>query len=579
VCAFWENQQFDSIAPHDCVGSNIQVEVRRNKVMRVLPRENESLNEIWLSDRDRYSYTGLYNQDRLTSPMIKQGDKWHEVDWETALNYAVEGLKTVRDAHGMDNVGALVSATSTTEEMYLAQKILRGLGSNNIDHRVRQSDFSDEELAPAFPSLGQTIEALEYNNAILLIGSWTRKDQPIIGHRIRKASKKGAQIMAINNIDYDFNLPLAENIVVSPSQMVAELAAVCKSLITLTGVSVPDSLKGMLENVSSHDGHLEIAKHLNSADVATVLIGTQAINQNNFADIRALANLTAELSGAKLGYLTEGGNTAGAWLAGAVSHRGAANTAMLPGKTAADMMNEGINGLILLGLEPEFDCANPSKALSTVNETDFVVSMNNFVTDTMKEYSDVLLPVAAFTETSGTYVNIEGDWQSFSGSVQPLGDARPAWKVLRVLGNLFNLDGFDYVTSEEVRDELKELCDTAESNTPAQLRYPEALNTEKSLMRIGYLPLYNSDAVVRRAQPLQQTGDAMTAAIYMNDATAQQLNINGAAQAIAEQDGNSVTLDVVLDEAVPTNCVMIPMATEGSRGLGDGYGAIEVRLA
>ena len=575
----WENKQMPSIAPHDCVGSNVNVEVRRNKVMRVLPRENESLNEIWLSDRDRYSYTGLYSEDRLTTPMIKQGEQWHEVDWETALDYAVEGIKTVRDNSGIDKVGALVSPTSTTEEMYLLQKLIRGIGSNNIDHRLRQLDFSDQDIAPAYPSLGQGVADLENNNAVLLIGSWTRKDQPIIGHRLRKASKQGANIMAINSIAYDFNLPLTENIVVSPSQMTAELAAVCKALSTLSGKAVPDDLKGMLENVDSHDGHLEIAKHLNGADSAAVLIGTQANNQTNFADLRALANLAAELSGAKLGYLTEGGNTAGAWLAGAVSHRGAANSSTSAGKTAADMINSGMNALVLLGVEPEYDCANPALALITVKETDFVISMTSFVTDSMKQYADVLLPITPYTETSGTFVNIQGDWQSFTGSVEPMGEARPAWKVLRVLGNLFNVDGFDYVTSEEVRDELKEACSSIAAENNSQWRCPSSLSADSDLNRIGYLPLYSVDALVRRSKPLQDTSDAISSAIYMNDATAKKLEINDSSQVMVKQGFYDAMLKVVIDEAIADNCVMIPMATEGSRSLGDGYGAIEVQPA
>lgn len=575
----WENKQMASIAPHDCVGSNVNVEVRRNKVMRVLPRENEALNEIWLSDRDRYSYTGLYSEDRLTTPMIKQGEQWHEVDWETALGYAVEGIRTVRDNNGIDKVGALVSPASTTEEMYLLQKLMRGLGSNNIDHRLRQADFSDQDIAPVYPNLGQGIAELENNNAVLLIGSWARKDQPIIGHRLRKAAKRGANIMAVNTIAYDFNLPLAENIVVSPPQMTIELAAVCKALSTLSGKPVPGDLNAKLENVDSHDGHLEIAKHLNSAENAAVLIGTQAINQDNFADVRALANLAAELSGAKLGYLTEGANAAGAWLSGVVPHRSAAGETTTAGKTASEMLNEGMNGLIMLGVEPEYDCANPAVALNTVKETDFVISMTSYITESMKEYADVLLPVSPYTETSGTYVNVQGDWQSFTGSVEPMGETRPAWKVLRVLGNLFNVNGFDYVTSEEVRDELKQDCASLSADSRSQWRCPQSLSADNQVTRIGYLPLYRVDALVRRSQPLQQTSDTISGAVYMNQATAKQLELNGASQATVKQGFYDATLSVVIDEAIADNCVMIPMATDASRRLGDGYGAVEVHPA
>lgn len=574
----WENQQFDSIAPHDCMGSNLQIEVRRNHVMRVLPKENEAINETWLSDRDRFSYDGLYSEDRLQSPMIKQGNEWREVDWPDALNYAVQGIKTVIETSGADQFGSLVSSSATVEEMFLLQKLTRALGSQNIDHRTRQMDFSDQDIAPAYPSLGLAIQDLELLDAVLLIGSNVRKDQPIAAHRLRKAALDGANIMAVNSVDYDFNFPLAAHIVSSPAVMAHNLAAVCKALLTMTGGAAPSGLAALLENVEAHDVHLEMAKHLYAAKKSAVLIGMQALNQPELSVLRALANVIAELCNASIGYLTAGANSAGAWLAGAIPHRGPAGEASTTiGKDAANMCNGNIKGLLLLGLEPEHDCADPAAAMCAVTESDFVVSLTPYVTEAMKAYADVLLPITPFTETSGTYVNVEGAWQSFSGSVRPMGEARPTWKVLRVLGNIFNLDGFGYMTSEEIRDELKTLTENVSSEAKSAWRCPDQLPTDsKGLMRIGHLPIYAVDALVRRSQPLQATADASEARLYINTQTAAQIGLNGAAQATASQGEGRVSLPVVIDDAVPDACVVIPSGLAGCQKLGAAYGPVQV---
>ncbi|MDH5776744.1 MAG: NADH-quinone oxidoreductase subunit NuoG, partial [Gammaproteobacteria bacterium] len=282
----WENQQYKSIAPHDCVGSNITVDVRRGQVMRVLPRENEAINEIWLSDRDRFSYTGLHHRDRLRTPMIKQGNSWKSVDWETALAYAVEGLQRVKQAHGIEKIGAVSSPSATTEEMFLLQKLMRGLGCANIDHRTRQLDFSNQDVEPIFPWLGQSIAELQDVDAALLIGSNIRKDQPIISHRLRKAALNGAQLMFVNPIEYDFNFPVEEQLVSSPAGMVNDLVAICKALLSITGDKLPQEIESRAANIETHDDHLAIAKHLHAAEKATVLIGNQSMGQAELGDIR-----------------------------------------------------------------------------------------------------------------------------------------------------------------------------------------------------------------------------------------------------------------------------------------------------
>ena len=577
----WENIVKQSIAPHDCIGSNIELDVRRNQVMRVVPRENEALNEMWLSDRDRFSYSGIYSEQRALRPQIKQGDEWKEVEWETALAYALEGLKTVRNQKGAEQLGALASPSASLEEHYLLQKLMRGVGTNNIDHRLRQQDFSDQDIAPLYPALGQGIADLEELDAALLIGSWIRKDQPIAAHRLRKAALRGASIMAVNALDYEFNFPLTESLVSAPAEMSTNLAAIIKALLSLSGKTAPGGLASLLENVTVQDTHREVAQHLFNADKASILMGNQAMSQSEFATLRALANVIAELAGARLGYLSEGANTAGACLAGSLPHRGlAGETVSNPGKHAYTMIDEGLGAYVLLGVEPEYDCANSGRALAAMNDADFVVCLTSFVSDTMRDYADVILPISVFAETAGTFVNAEGKWQSYQGAVQPLEDARPAWKVLRVLGNLFELEGFDYVSVDEVRSEIESATASLVVSTTSEWRCPTSLSTgSNGLMRVGHLPLYAVDSLVRRSEPLQATRDTIMAAAYINSKTASQQGLSANQEVRVVQAQYSNKLPVVIDEGVPDECVFIPAGVKDSQTLGDAYGSVELLQA
>ena len=574
----WENTHSKSIAAHDCIGSNIEIETRRHKVMRVLPEENESINELWLSDRDRFSYLGLKHEQRLNSPMIKQGESWKEVDWQTALTYASEGLKTVIKKDGAGSVGALLSPSATVEEMYLAQKLMRGIGSDNIDHRLRQADFSDQDLAPQFPALGQSLTELENNDAILLIGSWIRKDQPIAAHRIRQAALKGANIMTVNAVDYDFNFPVEESVITSPAEMVNSLAAIVKALLSLTGNSVPQGLDKLLNNVSASDAHLDIAKHLHSADKASVILGTQAQLQPQLADLRALASVIAEESNATLGYLTDGANAAGAWLTGAIPHRQCGG-AEANGKHAADMISEGMKAFVLLNVEPEYDTATPAAAMKAVHDADFVISMNAYVTDEMKAYADVLLPVSPFSETSGTYINAEGRWQSFAGAVTPFAETRPAWKVLRVLGNIFELEGFNYITSEDVRDEARELIGEMDSSNKSAWRCPAQLAQATSeISRIGILPIYATDSIVRRSEALQKTADAIPACVFINATLAKEVGVEDEDMVVVNQNKVKLSLRVHVDNSIPDKCAVIPQGVQGVESFAAAYADITLSV-
>ncbi|MCK4950925.1 MAG: NADH-quinone oxidoreductase subunit G, partial [Gammaproteobacteria bacterium] len=523
----WELVSNAAIAPHDCVGSNIFVHTFRGKVNRVVPRDNEKLNECWLSDRDRFSYEGVNSEQRLTTPMVKRNGEWKEVDWDEALELATNGIQKVCSENGAEQLGALVSSSATTEEMYLLNNIMNGLGSTNLDHRLRQCDFSDQSIAPVFPSLGVSIDELEKLDAALLIGSNVRKEQPIVAHRLRKAAMSGAKIMTVNSRDFDVHFHQAESIVAAPSDMVNELAAIAKSI---TGSDAPDNLKNVLQNASPNTSHETIAEHLQGSDKASILLGSQAQMCPGFSTLRALAELIAAKTNANLGYLTEGANSSGAWLAGAVPHRNAVGQAAeKTGLDALAMLDQSLKAYILHSLEPEYDCWNPAQALKAVGGAEFVVMLTPFVTDTMLEYADVLLPVAPFTETSGTYVNIEGSWQSFTGVSKPVGDSRPAWKVLRVLGNLLDIGGFEYVSSEEVLDELKgKLGEMKTEDTDrGQIKFNVPVKSG-GVCRISGVSIYSVDGITRRAGSLQKTSDAMDMAVRLNTGLSQRLKLQGA---------------------------------------------------
>ena len=575
----WELTHYPGIAAHDGIGSNIEFHVRRNEVMRVVPRENEAINETWISDRDRFSYPGLYSDDRAARPLIKQGDDWKEVDWETALGYAAEGLERVREKYGAGRIGALISPSVSVEEGYLLQKLVRGLGSNSIDYRLRQLDFREPDCDPVAPALGLSIAEIENLNAALLIGSWTRKDQPLLGHRLRKASLRGARISALNPLDYEFNFPLAEHLVHDPREMPEQLAAIAKALLVLSGKPAPEGLERLLENVNVHESHRRIATDLFEGEKSAVFIGLQAMSQPNLAELRALANVIAEQAGAELGWLADGANAVGLALAGCRPHRGVGGEPLAEsGYDAGRMFAGEARGLILLGIEPEFDSADPGAAAETLGHADFVVVLNGYDTPAMRRYADVILPVGLFHETGGTFVNAEGTWQTYRGAVRPWAEARPAWKVLRVFGNLLKLDGFEQNTVEEVRDELRGKVGETPLDTRSPWRAPAALGEAgEALYRIGHLPIYAIDPVVRRATPLQETTDRIVGAFYLNRATAARLGLSEADTVQASQGGHTVTLPLVIDEGVPAGCVFIPQAVAGSDSLGPAHGPVELQ--
>ncbi|MDH3466594.1 MAG: NADH-quinone oxidoreductase subunit NuoG [Gammaproteobacteria bacterium] len=574
----WELANADAISPHDCVGANLNVQSLRNEVRRVLPRDNRQVNDCWLADRDRYSYTAVNDSDRLTTPVVRRDDNWHEVDWQTALDAAVQGLTTVLTERGPAQLGALVSPTATLEEFYLLQKLVRGLGSDNIDHRLRQRDFRDDAAAPLCPGLGQPMSTLDDQAALLLVGSNIRKDQPLLGLRIRNAFRAGATVMAVNCQDYDFHFDLAFRHIVAPDAMPRALAAVAAAFAVQQGIELPRELaawvsSGEIEFSDSDSAGIagQLAEH---GAEASILLGSTALQHADFSALRAIAQWLATESGATLGVLPDANSAAG-WIAGAVPQRLANGVAAsVSGRHAAAMLEQPLGAYITFGIDPELDCLDGRGARAALQSADFVVSFSAFRSG--QEAANVVLPIATFVETAGTYVNCTGQVQTAAAAVAAPGEGRPGWKILRVLGNLLGVDDFDYVTAADVSAEV----DVARIKTGAevsqwQLYAPNGSRPVEGLARISDVPLYAVDAIVRRAEALQATVDNRTAAAYLNAAQAERLVVDGCNSVEVQTDGASVRLPVVIDPRVPDGCVYIPAGYAETVDIGD---AMSVRL-
>jgi NADH-quinone oxidoreductase subunit G len=574
----WELVQKDAIAPHDSVGSNIHIHVKGNEVKRVVPASNELINEVWLSDRDRFSYEAVYSDDRLQTPMVKVNGEWNEVDWETALNVVKNSLQVLMNKNESDQIGAIASASSTLEELYLLQKFIRGIGSNNVDSRLKQSDFSDQDTAPSFPYLGQTVSDFDNLQSALLIGSNVRKDQPIINHRLRKAVIHGASVMVLNPIDYEFNFPLSEKSIVAPDQMPMELASILKALLESSGDDVDQQIKQTIDKAVVSDVHKAIADNLVDADDAIVLLGNLSTAHPQFSLLRSLAGLIAEHSDSKLGYLSESANSSGAWLAGAVPHRLAgAKQNTNAGMNTQEMLQAKLKAYVLMAVEPELDCWDSRLAHDAMKNSEFIVSLTAFRSDEMDKYADVLLPVSVFTETSGTFINNEGVSQSFAGVVSPLGEARPGWKILRVLGNYFDLAGFDYQSSSDVHDEVMKEIGEIKADNMNSLQTPTTVKQgSNGIQRITETPMNMIDSITRRAISLQQTDDVSDGALHINSTLAEKNKLSNDDSAKVELDENSVTLKIVIDERVPDDCVLIQSAHSDQIDLGAAFASIRI---
>ena len=491
----WELSRRKSVSPHDSTGSNLIVQVKNNKVLRVVPLENEAVNECWIADRDRFSYEALNGDDRLTAPMLKQGGEWKTVDWQTALEYVANGLKQIKTNHGAQSIGALVSPHSTLEELHLAGALVRGLGSENIDYRLRNAEF---ETSAQARYLGTSIASLSHLERVLVVGSNLRKDHPLFAQRISQAAKLGCQVNALNAVMTDWALPVANTLLAPASQWVKALADIAAAVAAEQGVSAPAA-----GNVTSQSQ--AIAKSLLGGENKAILLGNAAAHHAKASSLLALANWIATQTGATVGYLTEAANTVGAQIAGALPGTGGLN--------AGQMLAGGLKAAILLNTEPVQDSAAGAKAAQALNQAEMVVTLSPFKAN--MAFSDVLLPIAPFTETAGTFVNAEGRVQSFYAVVRPAGEARPAWKVIRVLANLLGIPGFDYESAQDVLLAMHKDTGAVPEFVPAARlgnATSAAIDLTPATVEPAVASIYQLDGLVRRASSLQLTADARSVA-------------------------------------------------------------------
>ena len=555
----WELSRRKSVSAHDGLGSNLIVQVKNNKVMRVVPLENEEINECWISDKDRFSYEALNSTERLTKPMIKQGGLWQETDWQTALEYVAHGLRNVKHEHGADAIAGVAAPSATLEELTLLQRVIRGLGSDNIDFRLRQSDFTLNSAVK--PWLGTSISRFAQLKNVFVIGSFLRKDHPLLAARLRQSVKMGAKLSILHATDDELLIKLANNAVVAPSQWTSFLAEVAVAVAAKKEIAKPAGLEAVQASAKAE----AIAASLVAGN-AGVFLGNTASYHPEASQLHALAQWIAENAGSEFGYLTEAANTVGGYLANAI-----------PANNAKPVFTEAKKAYIVLHAEPLLDSAHPVQAKAALDQADMVVVMSPFMHGA--EYADVLLPVSPFTETAGTFVSCEGRAQSFHGVVKPLGDTRPAWKVLRVLGNLLGLENFDFETAEAVRATVFTGTDLSlQLNNLAKIAPAVASNTNVGLERIADVGIYSTDAIVRRAESLQLTADARAPQAWISQAEASKLGIAEGDMVRLSKTGSTL-IPVGIDQSLPDNVVRIAAGHTLTASLDGMFGAIKLERA
>lgn len=561
----WELSRRKSVSPHDSTGANLIVQVKGGKVMRVVPLENEDVNECWIADRDRFSYEALNSERRLTTPMIKQGGQWKAVDWNTALGYVADGLKRIQTEHGSAAIGALATPHRTVEELHLLAKLVRGLGSQNIDTRLRHADFGNTAPAGQARWLGMPIASLSTLDRVFVIGSFLRKDHPLFAQRIRQAARRGALVYSLNAAHDDWAMPVAGRLTAAPAAWAQALADIAGYVATAKGLAAP-------ANALVNDDAKAVADALLSGERKAILLGNAAAQHPQAGQLLALAQWIAEHTGAKLGHFGEAANSVGAQLVQALPGNGGLN--------AARMLTEPMKALLLLDVEPALDAANAAAARAAMNGAGLVVALTSFE-DAAVDNADVLLPIAPFTETAGTFVNAEGRVQRFHGVAKPVGETRPAWKVLRVLGNLLGLAGFGHETSDEVLAEaLGDLATVADrldnrSNAAIDVTAPAAGGLE----RIADVPIYSTDVLVRRAVSLQRTADAAPPVVTISPALASRLGLVAGAEVRVSQGSASAVLPVRIDSATADSAVRVPAGHPLTATLGAMFGPISIDKA
>ncbi|MCP4488855.1 MAG: NADH-quinone oxidoreductase subunit G [Gammaproteobacteria bacterium] len=573
----WELTQHASVSAHDCIGSNTYIHTRGNEVIRVVPRENESINESWISDRDRFSYTALKSDSRVIEPMLRVDGKLTTVDWESAIQAASDKLSGA--ANKGANIAALVSPQSTLEEAFLIQKLVRGLGSSNIDHRFSQIDFSNQDKSAIIPWLGRSLSSIESLDAALLIAANLRLEQPILSHRLRKAAlNNDAAISSLSHFAGQYNFDLMQDLAGSAQQLVNDMAAVAQAVAVKTGTE----LSSKFEGAKASAAHKEIAKSLCDSDSSALIVGVQAFVNPHLSLIQELCEAIATMSNSTLGYMSVSANSAGVCLAGCTPHRTAAGVASdKAGQHTNQIVQSSHDVLLNFGVHPGLDLNDGAAAQKLADNNDFIISVSSYFNEFDQNNADLILPMAGFGETSGTYVNVEGLWQSFQGCVKAKGQSRPGWQLLTALGQLVLPGDFDYTDSSQVRAEVRDLCHDVNLNNINGIQSSETSMPSKAraLQRVGCTPIYASDEMTRLSTPLQSTSlSKQQCTVVISREQAKKLKLADAEQIQVKQGQGTAVLPLRLDDGVPAGCACIPAGFEAVKHLGEAFGTVELEL-
>ncbi|WP_158106877.1 NADH-quinone oxidoreductase subunit NuoG [Caedibacter taeniospiralis] len=554
----WELQQYPTISAADAVGANIYAHVRRNQLMRVVPKENEAVNETWLADKDRFYYTGVYSEDRLTEPMIKKNDRWVEVSWEEALDFIKVAIEETKAQDGVNSIAALASESATTESLYLLQKLIRQIGSNNIDTRLKQGAHKTSlHTGVGFDCL---LDEIENADAVLLVGSYLRKEIPLINHRVHTAFKKGSRVFALNSQYYDFNYDV-ETMQIEANELIYALANLVKAVSQKIATPIQSTqVKKVIDSVESLPEIEALAAELISRENPVLILGFDAILNKDFAGICALFSELKQLLHAKGGVLSFGANARGALLTGAASEYlpgGLEN--LQSGMSASSILSANTKLLLTFGIEPELDYIDGRKTLEALKAIDIVAVFSAYATDAMREYADIILPICTHFEEDGSFINIVGQTQRFKAVIPPYEASKPLWKVLRVLANLLALDGFSYQSLDEIYQEYAAIEKVMPQINPDNLLSNALPELQEGYTVLPAISMYSTFDTLRRGKPLQTTKDAAYyRALRISTKFAQQKSLQSSTRAIVSIDGESVELGVLIEEGLAANTIIVP---------------------
>lgn len=573
----WEMVEQSNISAHDSFGSNLVMHTLRNEVIRVVPKENPEVNETWISDRDRFSYEGMYSDNRLTHVMQKDADDWKQSCWADALPSIAQTLKQ----YSAEDIGFLLSPNLSNEEIYLAQKLARALNIKNIDHRVNQIDFDHQHADPAFPWLGQNIAGIENQDAILIIGSDLRSEQPMLAHRVRKASARGAKVFVINPQGCEFHINLSSHVIVKPQAWLDKLVGLLAGLNTNSKHDAPSELQTLLLAGKFDDDMADIAKTLLSEENTSVLIGDLMQHHYEYSSLRAISYWLAQLTESSFGYVSTASNSTGASLLGALPHRAIMSKVVNElGMNYKQMIQSPRKVFVLVGLEPEWDCALPAQTLTALQQADVVISINPFMTEAMREYCDWMLPITCYAEAEGTKINIEGRWQSYSKVIDADAEVKDGWKILRMLGAELGLDGFDYVGIDDVRQEISQHLDESFefSNELSSLPKIEIKHWDAdAVFSTGAIPIYSIDSIVRNADSLKQAQNLDESVLMINDIDVEKHGLIEGNWVKVTQGERSSILQCVINNKIQDGTVYISRGLPRSEKLGGVYAAVQLQ--